>query len=348
MSDAETIHSFVQLALGDDLKGGSIQVKRDVDGKGLFATRLPIAGRRVAAVEAEMVGAIDLDWRASGKKEQRSYTLLVIAANRDIESQRCISREPDPVTPQDIVSQGAAVTLVTLNDAAATIKQPFDQLKDLVTLQRTEIVGPQREMIDYLKGEVETWRTRAKELEREVAAKTDELREHKGKHAEAELLDAQATKARKEGEAALVVATAEAQAIGKLTDTGVAAFPKLLGVAAKVIGGGGLGKLVDGALGGGAPAAPVVGPAPGAAPAAALTDAQKRVAAALAAEPFPAELEAKIRALPLKGVELARLLKFFWMLDPEGDALDLLTEPTREVFFPLLPAAHAHFTKKAP
>ena len=331
------VKSFVQLALGDELKGGSIQVTRDADRKGLFAHRLPLTARKVDTIGQEIVAAIDLDWRSSGKKEARTYTLSIINAARDIESQRVFACEPEPVSPSDIVSQSAAVTLVTLNDAAATIRQPFEQLKELLTQQRTEIVAPQKELLDHYKGELEILRARNASLEKEIAAKTDELREHKGKYAEAERLGAEAEKARAEGAAALVVAQAQARSMDRFTSVGVEALPKLAVLAGKVLGG----KKLGGMLGAALDDKPADKPAGNAARTPRKVDIVREKATA-----FPPALAAKVRGLQLNDLEIARLLMFLWLLDPEGDALELLTDETGQAVFALLGEVHAHLSGK--
>lgn len=340
MSEVD-VSKFVALAQGDDLRGGTIQVTRDptdaLPGKVLFAQRLPLAASKLSHYEEEIGAAIDLDWRSSGRKAPRSYTLAIYKAGNVLDTQRAIALDPEPTNPQDVISGHAAITLVTLNDAAATIKQPFDQLKDVIAEQRREVFEPQRELLTFYKEELVEARGRIKLLEGQLAERTDELREHKGKHADADLRAAEAQKARAEGSAALVVANAEAKAIDQFTRAGVDALPKLAGLAVKALGGKKLGAMFDTAMGDG-PTAP--GAPPG-------TPARKVDIVLQKAKAFAPELAAKIRALTLTDLELARLLMLVWMLDPEGDALELLSEETSGELFGLLPAVHAHLTGKA-
>lgn len=333
-----SVRSFVQLAgekEGEEVKDWALQVKRDADGKGLFAIGLPL-GKKGSAVEAKIVGVLDQDWRTSGKKEPRSYTLLLLDAARNVKAQECLSREAEPVTPDDIVSQGMQITLTALANAGEAQQQPFEQLKEVLTL-KGEAIEEWKATNEILKGELVEARARIKALETEAQERTDELRRHRGQYAEAELFTAQAKKAEAEGQAALVVARSQATAIDNVSAAAVKAIPSLAGLAIKKLGGGKLGDAVSKALG---------GEGGGGAPDPKKVDRAKLLEVVKASKPFPPSLMAKIRALTLGDAELTRLLRWMWLLDPEVDALELLEDATGGAVFALAPEVHAHFTEK--
>lgn len=275
------------------------------DEKPLFVEKLPLDHVGHVAVDAR--DAIDLHWRASGRKERRRYTLVVKGPQQEIVKMRSIEREAEQTTAQDLYDQAAAVSLQTVKGAADTIKQPYDQ---------------QKEVIATLIAENARLSARCKDLEAQNFQYCDRLMSHAEKASEGHVHAAHVTAIQQESQAKIAVY----QQVGGTVTTMV---PRLIGMAVKMLGKDKAAQLLSGM-----PASPALG-APPIVVEAEPKPAGKSAPAVITVEPVKVEpprqtmtpeTAAKLRALggKLSDVELSRLLKNAWDLDPDGNLLKQL------------------------
>jgi hypothetical protein len=299
MNDLSVIKSFVALAAEEDAKGGSIQINN-----GLFGRRVPTGQKARDALVSAMETAISLNWQASGKKEARTYVLRLHSADRVELACTEIAFTPEPVTAQDIAGQGMGITLLALQAVSDRLFVPFDQLKELNGHLRAQVEQQQETIAQKC--------VRIAELEQVAHEKTDELRRHRGEHAEALRHEA-------EGKATLLLAQAQADATKRLTDTAISELPKLSAMALRAAGQKKLGSLLDAVASGSTGLAGAVG-ATEKTTTSATPKAQSVFGQAATARPFPPALEAKVRSIALTSGELAKVCKLFLLLVKEDQA----------------------------
>lgn len=319
--------SFLQLCHDDGLKGGTITitwqgVKRpdeiEAQSHELFATDLPSVAKKLQAVQDVAISSVLLNWKASGRKEPRSYRIRITRADRETRHERVIDMIPEPIVAEDMCQRMLAVGHESLQQAAATIAVPFRRLE--------EVLDHYKHRIEDQEGTIKIRDIRIRELEIECQKKTDEQRSYLGQYAESTKLQAQAS-------AITLEAQANASAMNRLGDAvGDAVTNELPKLGALL-----MWKLTDGKLGG----IPLLGdnktgekPNP--------TTAQL-IATAGRVTALPSEVMVRVRALGLDDMEISRLLIYVFLTCPEGDTLELLRPETRAGAVALVPAITAHF-----
>lgn len=320
MIEVEDVRSWMARALEEDVKGGSILVRRDAEDptkdRGMrFAERVPASKAKADALAVMLHSTIRLDWEASGKKNPFAYVVQIRDREQVVQAERHLSLRPEPVTVEQIQNQALSSAALTIQAAQVASHVPFGQLETV-----NGMLMRQLEQAVIENGRLSA---RVKELEHDRGGAIDQLVLWRKQEADGVLNSAQAEAIRAEGEA-------KARLYADLGRAALGQAPQVLRIAAGLAG-----LKIPGAppsLGTAPP--PVVG-AP--APKAAYTPAAK---------PISDATETKIRAFAasLSKDEVARLCKFAWDTDPDGQILLRLIEPAHvDAMFDCLKALGAEW-----